>query len=81
MRNLAPEQLKKLYSDFCEWRDNECNGYAKMEINDFYLKNRDKYDNKLNQCDGCARNLPVVDGLHRLMNGYPVMACASGLYA
>jgi len=28
-----------------------------------------------NNCDGCARGLPVVDGLHRLPDGMPEQAC------
>lgn len=33
----------------------------------------------LNNCDGCARGLTVIDGLHR-ENGMPVQGCTSHLY-
>lgn len=33
-----------------------------------------------NQCDGCARGLPVTDGLHRDKSGLPVMACTKDRY-
>ena len=32
-----------------------------------------------NNCDGCARGLPVVDGLHR-DNGRASMACTANRY-
>lgn len=33
-----------------------------------------------NQCDGCARGLPIYNGIHRQEDGMPVMACAAHLY-
>ncbi len=33
-----------------------------------------------NQCDGCKRGLPVVDGLHRAADGTVVMACTAWRY-
>ena len=32
------------------------------------------------QCDGCARSLRIVDGLHRDDDEKPVQACTSHLY-
>ena len=35
-----------------------------------------------NQCDGCARGLPISDGLHREpFSGLPVMSCTADRYA
>lgn len=34
-----------------------------------------------NQCDGCARNLPVEDGRHVDRFGMPVMACQAHRYS
>jgi len=83
MENLNSQQLKKLYSDFVYYRDEECGGFAKIGVKEFYAKNSKKYENvALNQCDGCARELPVILGIHRdVPSGLPVMACAAGLYA
>ena len=33
----------------------------------------------INQCDGCRRNLPVVDGLHK-GEGYDMIACTKERY-
>lgn len=43
MRNLSKSQLHKLYMDFTIYRDSECNGRARMSIEDFYNMHRDKY--------------------------------------
>lgn len=43
MSNLSKSQLYKLYIDFTIYRDAECNGRAKMSVEDFYNKNRDRY--------------------------------------
>jgi len=34
-----------------------------------------------NQCDGCARGLRVVDGLHLDADDHPVIGCTAGLYS
>jgi hypothetical protein len=34
----------------------------------------------INQCDGCRRNLPIVDGIHRGSDLYDVQYCTKGLY-
>lgn len=82
MKGLNHEQLKKLHSDFVEYRDKKCNGFSDIDVRTFYKLNKTKYENiKLNQCDGCARNLPIINGLHRDSNGHPVMTCCAGLYA
>ncbi|EKP0311710.1 hypothetical protein ACTG16_23385 [Aeromonas sp. 23P] len=44
MRHLDKAALKKLYNDFTTYRDKECDGWAKMSVQEFYLKNRAKYD-------------------------------------
>jgi len=35
-----------------------------------------------NQCDGCARGLPLKDGIHRndRANGYDLIGCTAHLY-
>lgn len=82
MKHLNSIQLKKLYSDYVKYRDAECGGLADMSVEEFYLRNNGKYlDATLNQCDGCNRNLPIVEGIHRSMDGLPVMTCQAGLYA
>lgn len=82
MHNLNSEQLKKLHSDFTEYRDNVCGGFSDIGIVDFYKKNKSDYESvKLNQCDGCARSLPIVSGLHRDEHGLPVMTCCARLYS
>lgn len=80
--HLNQDQLRKLHSDFEKYRDIQCNGYADIGIDEFYKQNKSKYEAvRLNQCDGCSRDLPVVNGLHRSINGHPVMVCTAGLYA
>lgn len=82
MKNLSVEQLKKLHSDFVYYRDSECGGYSNISVSEFYSKNKGSYEDvKLNQCDGCGRNLPIVNGLHRDELGRPVMRCCANLYA
>lgn len=82
MKELNHEQLKKLHSDFAEYRDKKCNGFSDIDVGTFYKLNKPKYENiKLNQCDGCARNLPIINGLHRDSNWRPVMTCCARLYA
>lgn len=82
MESLNSNQLKNLYSDFVKYRDIECGGMSDMSIKEFWQTNKEKYENPpMNMCDGCARNLPIVAGLHREMNGVPVTACSAGLYA
>lgn len=82
MHNLNSEQLKKLHSDFIKYRDEECGGFYDISVNEFYKSRKSNYKEvKLNQCDGCARNLPIVSGLHRDSTGRPVMTCCAGLYA
>ena len=34
---------------------------------------------KVNQCDGCRRGLPIVDGLHK-GEGYDMIACTKERY-
>ena len=34
---------------------------------------------EINQCDGCRRGLPIVDGLHK-GPGYDMIACTKGRY-
>lgn len=34
---------------------------------------------EINQCDGCRRNLPIVDGLHK-GEGYDMIACTKERY-
>ena len=36
-------------------------------------------DKEINQCDGCRRNLPVVDGIHQ-GQGYDLIACTKVRY-
>jgi len=83
MENLNQDQLKKLYSDFVFYRDEECGGLPKIGIKEFYGKHAEKYENVvLNQCDGCIRGLPVKLGIHReAPSGIPYIACSAGLYA
>lgn len=83
MDSLNQDQLKKLYSDFVFYRDEECEGFAKIGIKEFYAKNAEKYKGlALNQCDGCARGLPAILGIHRESpSGIPYIACSAGLYA
>ena len=38
MRALTVENLKTLYLNFTNYRDNHCNGHARMSIGDFYNK-------------------------------------------
>ena len=81
IETLSHDQLKKLHSDFAKYRDEECNGFAKMSIYEFLDKNQKKYkDVKLNQCDGCSSGLILFGGLHRDERGFPVMTCSAKLY-
>lgn len=38
MRDLSQAQLKRLYFDFCTYRDVECGGSAKLSVEAFYGK-------------------------------------------
>jgi hypothetical protein len=81
VKHLNREQLKLLHSDFTKYRDKECNGCADKSVDQFYKENAARYENvKLNQCDGCGRDLPIVDGIHREANGMPYMTCKADLY-
>lgn len=81
MESLNSIQLENLYSDFCYYRDKNCGGHSDISVKEFYQKNRRVYDNyKINQCDGCLSNIPVVDGLHISESGLPLMTCTARLY-
>ena len=34
----------------------------------------------VNQCDGCKRGLPIVNGLHKELTGRPYMCCTKDRY-
>ena len=36
-------------------------------------------EHKPNQCDGCARGLPIKDGVHK-GSGYDMIGCTKNLY-
>jgi hypothetical protein len=38
MEHLSSDELLKLYIDFTQYRDSECNGLAEMSIKEFYLR-------------------------------------------
>jgi len=81
--DLSRDALAKLYSDFVFYRDEECNGLAKMGIVEFWRKNQKEYEKvALSQCDGCARGLPVFNRIHiEAPDLTPYMVCTAGLYA
>ena len=33
-----------------------------------------------NQCDGCAADMPIKDGIHRTPDGKPFMSCTRNRY-
>ena len=38
MIKLSETELHTLYRNFCDYRDNVCNGRALMSVNNFYIK-------------------------------------------
>ena len=81
---LNRNQLKILYSMFIEDRDKNHNGFAPIDVKEFFEKNKEKVINSKNvmsMCDGCAIESVIIDGIHRDEIGRPVMVCQAGLYA
>lgn len=44
MRHLSEAKLKRLYFDYCAYRDIECGGKPNMGVEAFYGKFRTLYD-------------------------------------
>ena len=69
--------------ELCNPEAYECNACPNDDGLEKYChhNNGSNKDKPINQCDGCMRGLPIVDGLHRNPDGsYDMIGCTKDRY-